>query len=491
MNQWKSALCVLVFSCNTQVPPKQDSTQQTSKSQTTPTSVASVSKPTEPTTTRRRLHIQRAEASSFLNQKKNLIWDRYHPNYALDGDPNSAWNEGAETSGAGEWIRLPITKQEGLTALTLRFLNGYQKSESLFQSNTRAKTIQVTLLPGRETKTFTLEDKMGWQEIVLADLKAPTVEAIELTIVDVYEGKKYKDLCLSEIEVFATSASKEEPEAEAAKQAELLAWVKGQQDALTLLKSEGILPWYIVEPLEDFPGFSPEATAFLEARKETPPMSTVRLISSKKETITPDAFAPPCEDLSALDLYFDDEGDPHDDYPEHPENIDVYVPSEEYFSSACFDSFSLFTSVGVSVKEKKETAKCDIEIYAPIENITAGGLIRELKIDICSEYVEHRMVGRPGAGEYDKREVTSTATQSLLFDEAGRLRALIGKNETIWFDWTKQNGTWILSGALRDNPPARLVPALNEGTTLPASVPASVPTSNAASAPASAPTSLP
>ena len=490
MKPWKSALCLLLLSCSTKPLEKQP--DPTTKPPTvTPQALlpesasppASLAAPT----IKRRLYVNALEASSFLNQKKSLIWDRYHPNYAMDGDPASAWNEGAETSGAGEWLRVPITKQEGLTALTLRIMNGYQKSEALFQANTRAKTIQVTLLPGGQTRSLTLEDKLGWQELTIQDLKADVVEAIELKIVDVYEGGKYKDLCISEIELFATSTSKEAPEAEATKQKELLAWAIGQQDALALLKGEGVLPAYEVEALDSFPGFSEEAKLFIEANKVAP-MSTARLLASKALFSAPSGFSVPCGELRGVDIYYDEGGELETDFNTTAPNTEVYTTTEEDFSLPCFDSFSLFTSVGVSAKDKKETKACDAELWVPTTSLTAGGLLRQIDLTVCGEYTEHNAIGRPGEGKYSKSKETKEATQTLLYDEAGRLRVIKGPNETLWFDWTKQGGRWVMSGGLRDSPPARLKPVLQEGTSLPAPEPMSLPNTNptsVASAPAS------
>lgn len=484
MRHWQILFCA-VLSCATQPVEKQEAANKASES--VKAASASQGAALQPVSAKaegkkRRLYASALEASTFLHQKKNIIWDRYHPNYAMDGDPTSAWNEGAETSGAGEWIKIPITKQEGLSSLTLRMMNGYQKSESLFQSNTRAKTIQVKLLPGGQSQNSTLEDKMDWQEISIA-LTADSVEAIELTILDVYEGKKYKDLCLSEIEVYATSIGKEDPEAELLKQKELLAWVQGQKDALSMLKGEGVLPAYEVEVLDTFPGFSEEALAMKDI---TEPMSPVKLSSSKAAS-WPEGFSFPCNDLTGVSLYYDDSGDLETDFGEAPKT-ELYEVSEDAFSGPCFEDFSLFTSVQISAKEKKETSACDTEIWVPASYLSTGGILRKIEIRICSEYTEHHMIGRPGEGKYQKDKVEKEETQTLLYDEAGRLRQISSSKETMWFDWSKLSGQWVLSGGLRDTPPARLKASLSTGASLPVQ-----PTSAATSLPTSAkaPTSQP
>ena len=148
----------------------------------------------------------------------------YHPNYAVDGDPKTAWNEGGPTDGPGEWLRIPVTRQRGVSRVRLRLLDGFHYSKQIYAANSRAKNIEVRLLPGKAAaQRFTLEDKMAWQEIAF-DAKAELVDAIELRVVDVYRGASYKDLAISEVEVYVTSTSPEDPELEQQNAKSLAAW---------------------------------------------------------------------------------------------------------------------------------------------------------------------------------------------------------------------------------------------------------------------------
>lgn len=173
----------------------------------------------------RRLYSDRVEASSFLWTDWNRFVENYHPNYALDGDPNTAWVEGADTSGAGQWLRIHISPVTGVTHARLRLRNGYHKSASLFAKNARVRKLEVVLLPGGQRHMVTLADDMTWQQVAFG-ANADRVDAIELRVGEVYEGKKYQDLCLSDVEVFITGLTRDNPAFEQRKLARLTAWKK-------------------------------------------------------------------------------------------------------------------------------------------------------------------------------------------------------------------------------------------------------------------------
>ena len=65
----------------------------------------------------RRLHVATANASSFLWNDWNRFQENYHPNYVADGDPKTAWVEGADGNGEGEWLKLPLTELANTTAV--------------------------------------------------------------------------------------------------------------------------------------------------------------------------------------------------------------------------------------------------------------------------------------------------------------------------------------------------------------------------------------
>ena len=189
----------------------------------------------------RRLHSDNIDASTFLWNDWNKFVENYHPNYVADDDPTTAWVEGAKSTGAGEWVRIQVTPLDQTTRVRLRVRNGYQKSADLWSANARAKDVTVRLLPGNTEKKLVLADKDGWQELVI-DQPAGAVRAVELAIGSVYEGSKYPDLAISDIQVFATSQDPDNPAFEKTKRETLLAWRTARAAAAKVFKSNVGMP---------------------------------------------------------------------------------------------------------------------------------------------------------------------------------------------------------------------------------------------------------
>ncbi len=177
--------------------------------------------------TERRLHADQVASSSFLWNDWNRFQENYHPLYVSDGDPKTAWVEGADGAGEGEWIRMQVTPMEGATRVRLRMRPGYHKSASLFKANARPREMTIKLLPSEKTTKVTAKDAMEWQEFV-AEQPAGAVDAVEVRVDSVYPGAKYSDLCISDVEVHATAATRENPAFEKSKLAKVLAW-KGER----------------------------------------------------------------------------------------------------------------------------------------------------------------------------------------------------------------------------------------------------------------------
>ncbi|MFN3200713.1 MAG: NADase-type glycan-binding domain-containing protein [Bradymonadia bacterium] len=183
----------------------------------------------------RRLHPHVVEASSFLWNSWNEFQENYHPNYAFDGDKRTAWVEGADDNGKGQWLRAHVTPMQNATKVRLRLRNGYQKSKGLYGANSRPKTVTVTLYPSGHSEQVTLEDTQGWQEIAIAQ-PSGKLNAVELKIDKVYAGKKYTDTCISDVELFATATTRENPAAERAHLKRIKTWKKARIKAARLFK---------------------------------------------------------------------------------------------------------------------------------------------------------------------------------------------------------------------------------------------------------------
>ncbi len=177
-------------------------------------------------TTWNRLYSNEASATSFLKNNWNKYTENYHPNYALDDRPETAWVEGVE--GHGEQQNLMYRVSPLSVKLSIR--NGYQKSKALFAKNSMPKDVIVSLhAPGMQTvaeKKFTLQKKWGFQDVSLPIPEERGFAFVKVTVLSVYPGSTYADTCVSDIRTFVDSQVAYNADVELAKQKQLDAWVK-------------------------------------------------------------------------------------------------------------------------------------------------------------------------------------------------------------------------------------------------------------------------
>ena len=183
----------------------------------------------------RRVHVASAEASSYLVNDWNKFQENYLPLYVGDDDPKTAWS--LKTEGIGEWLRVHATQMEGASKLRMKIRNGYQKSPKLFEANSRARELTITLLPSRKTIDVTLTDTQGWQEIAVDQPGGP-LEAVELKLKSVYAGKKYDDLCISDVQLFVTATSSDNPAFEKQRMTKIVTWKKERVAAAKLFQTK-------------------------------------------------------------------------------------------------------------------------------------------------------------------------------------------------------------------------------------------------------------
>lgn len=122
----------------------------------------------------------------------------YGPEKLFDARKEFAWVEGnAATAGEGETLTFRFDQPVHVTAIQI--WNGYQRSEEHFAANARVKSFAFGL-DGGAMAEYALEDGTLPQKITLS---AP-VEGQVLTwrIADIFPGKKYKDLAISELLFF-------------------------------------------------------------------------------------------------------------------------------------------------------------------------------------------------------------------------------------------------------------------------------------------------
>jgi hypothetical protein len=113
----------------------------------------------------------------------------------------TAWVEGRDGSGIGEWITIEFDGMRLVKSINVQ--NGYQKSNDIFQKNNRVRQLRVVFSQG-ETQTFGLRDRMGSEVLTLpTPIRAYWIKFI---IDDVWAGNKYPDTAITKLLVSSEPA---------------------------------------------------------------------------------------------------------------------------------------------------------------------------------------------------------------------------------------------------------------------------------------------
>ena len=134
------------------------------------------------------------DASSTLDSTST---NSYRPTNLVDGDFATAWNEGAEGLGLGEWVKFEFSRQLVLTRIEIA--NGFQKDDDRFAGNPRVKTLKVEYSTGT-VQLVDLLDASGFQTIL--PTRQP-VEWVKMAIVSVHPDYEWEDTALSEVRIYA------------------------------------------------------------------------------------------------------------------------------------------------------------------------------------------------------------------------------------------------------------------------------------------------
>jgi len=127
---------------------------------------------------------------------RSQLGNSYGAQNLFAGSSASAWVEGRDGNGVGEWITIEFDGMRLVKSLTVR--NGYQKSNDIFQKNNRVRQLRVMFSQG-ETQTFTLPDRLGSEQISL--LKPVKAYWMKFIIDDVWAGNRYTDTAITKLVV--------------------------------------------------------------------------------------------------------------------------------------------------------------------------------------------------------------------------------------------------------------------------------------------------
>lgn len=113
-----------------------------------------------------------------------------------DKNSSTAWTP--EENSKNPWICFSSKTEQTVSGFYIQ--NGYFKSEKLYSENMRAKDIEVDC--DGESFEFTLNDA-GFGKLQNVKLPQPVkCSSLKITVLSYYEGSKYNELCISEIEPY-------------------------------------------------------------------------------------------------------------------------------------------------------------------------------------------------------------------------------------------------------------------------------------------------
>lgn len=140
--------------------------------------------------------IKSVEATSTLPVSSETNYEAVNLH---DFDLRTTWATDVN-GGVNASIKFCFPPSEILSVTHLEIYNGYQKSETAWKNNSRAKKMEV-FINGKSTYFLELQDTIKMQRFHIGQQFSPKGEdlVIELKVLEVYKGGKYQDLCISEI----------------------------------------------------------------------------------------------------------------------------------------------------------------------------------------------------------------------------------------------------------------------------------------------------
>lgn len=116
----------------------------------------------------------------------------YYAANAIDGKRSTAWIEGVDGPGLGEWLRFDFDREINLHRILIQ--PGYFKSPQIWAENNRLETVTVYFSNG-SSREFTFANRMDSQKVDLGSVKTRWVRFV---IKSVYYGTD-PDTAISEV----------------------------------------------------------------------------------------------------------------------------------------------------------------------------------------------------------------------------------------------------------------------------------------------------
>ena len=132
----------------------------------------------------------------------------YGPENLYDFDLDTVWSEGGTGLGIGEWAMYKVRAVDyapNAVITCIEVINGYIKTDELFEDNAAAKEILVTV-DDENWCILSLERVKQIQQFDIPDipLNTDTDVVLKFIILDAYAGEAYYDTCITAIEFCGT-----------------------------------------------------------------------------------------------------------------------------------------------------------------------------------------------------------------------------------------------------------------------------------------------
>ena len=128
----------------------------------------------------------------------------YLPRNATEQNNDTVWAEGVSGNGVGEWILIEFTESVQLSGMYIK--NGYWKTTERLTQNGRLKKILVEFSDGgSETHSLTDPGSQNFSTLTqgtgenLAFSTRRVTTFIKITILEVYSGSRWEDICVTGI----------------------------------------------------------------------------------------------------------------------------------------------------------------------------------------------------------------------------------------------------------------------------------------------------
>ena len=177
-------------------PSSQASSSSSSKASSSSSSKASSSSSASSASSGDKPVFHEVSASTSLKSSKGTV---YSPNNACYDDGN-CWAEGAKDSGEGEWIMFSDDEEQQVSEIGI--VNGFAKSKDLYNQNGKASRIRLEFSDGTSysVNLTARSDATDSNYYTIDTLKLPhtiSTTYVKIVIVDVVEGTKYDDTCIT------------------------------------------------------------------------------------------------------------------------------------------------------------------------------------------------------------------------------------------------------------------------------------------------------